>query len=147
MFSLPLPSSGAQLTQVSFLTSQSPAQTFSAGLSTSLLGHIFQSQCVCSLSPACLPQQLPDLQRESLLLWPCLPGCSFDASAKTEAIPPPSASQPLLLPCRADTSVCAATEQTGAGMGSQGCCGPRATLGSWQGRALPGWSSLETGLV
>lgn len=38
-------------------------QTFSAGLSSSLLGHIFQSQCVCSISPACLIQQLPDLQQ------------------------------------------------------------------------------------
>lgn len=38
-------------------------QTFSAGLSSSLLGHIFQNQCVCSISPACLIQQLPDLQQ------------------------------------------------------------------------------------
>lgn len=81
--------------------------------------------------------------RESLLLWLWLPGCSFDASAKTEAIPPPSGSQPLLLPCRADTTLCAATEQTGAGVGSAGLGSaglgsagmhPTATLGCWQGQ-------------
>lgn len=105
------------LSQVSFLTSWILPQTFSAGLSSSLLGHIFHSQPVCSISPACLIWQLPDQGIPAalagvawLLLW---------CQSQNWSNPSPSAPQPvLLLPCRAHTAVCAATEQTGSGMGS-----------------------------
>lgn len=88
-------------------------KTFSAGLPSIPLDHIFQSQHVCSISPARLIQQLPSLQQGiPQLLRLRLPGGSFDGSANLSS--PTLWFPPYTVALQIDTTVCAATEQTGS---------------------------------
>lgn len=135
------------LSQVSFLTSWILPQTFSAGLSSSLLGLIFHSQPVCSISPACLIWQLPDQGIPAalagvawLLLW---------CQSQNWSNPSPSAPQPVCCCLAEHTQLCVqpqSKQDQGWGQQMPGMH-QRAPLGCWQGRALAAWSSLDTKLA
>lgn len=148
MFSLPLPSSGAQLTlcwaKSVFWPHRVPKHFLLAYPVLCLATSFKVSVSVPSAQPASSSSS-QICSRESLLLWLWLPGCSFDARAKTEAIPP-SASQPLLLPCRAHNCVsvclCCSHRANRSRDGLSRCqgCTKQPHWAAGRGRAQPGWA-------